>query len=84
MNISREQAATIPLAFLTAVLALFSEDSLNINKDPAHKKILIWGGSCMSSVSMIIRGGMLTPCSKRRTVRSTDCQVTWLGSCDGL
>ncbi|KAI9150053.1 hypothetical protein HJFPF1_09807 [Paramyrothecium foliicola] len=45
-NISAAQAATVPLAAGTAALALFSKDSLNIDKQTcAGETILIWGGS---------------------------------------
>lgn len=49
-NISLDQAATMPLASLTAFLAFFSAECLNIDlKESAHKSILIWGGSCKPS-----------------------------------
>jgi NADPH:quinone reductase-like Zn-dependent oxidoreductase len=46
-TIRPEEAATVPLAALTAVLALFSEDSLAIDKGTeVRESVLIWGGSC--------------------------------------
>ncbi|KAH6998701.1 chaperonin 10-like protein [Ilyonectria sp. MPI-CAGE-AT-0026] len=45
-NISLPQAATIPLASLTSLLALFSKDSLDINPNSgSDTTILIWGGT---------------------------------------
>ncbi|KAH7362620.1 chaperonin 10-like protein [Plectosphaerella cucumerina] len=50
-TIRPEEAATVPLAALTAVLALFSEDSLAIDKGTeVRESVLIWGGS--SSVGL--------------------------------
>lgn len=47
-GISVPQAATVPLAALTAYLALFSEGSLNIDRESASgTSLLVWGGSCM-------------------------------------
>ncbi|RBR15372.1 uncharacterized protein FIESC28_07386 [Fusarium coffeatum] len=44
-SISLPEAATIPLASLTAWLALFSRDSLNIDRNKPDNTVLIWGGS---------------------------------------
>ncbi|RGP72224.1 zinc-type alcohol dehydrogenase [Fusarium longipes] len=44
-NISLAEAATVPLASLTAWLALFSKDSLNIDRKRGGTPVLIWGGS---------------------------------------
>ncbi|KAF6835365.1 hypothetical protein CMUS01_05816 [Colletotrichum musicola] len=50
-NITPEEAATLPLASMTAWLALFSKDCLNIPRDSgSDTSILIWGGS--SSVGL--------------------------------
>jgi len=54
-NITLAQASTVPLASLTAYLALFSNDCLNINPNidetnVVGQPILIWGGS--SSVGL--------------------------------
>ncbi|KAI5465598.1 zinc-binding dehydrogenase family oxidoreductase [Mariannaea sp. PMI_226] len=50
-NITSPEAATVPLASLTAYLALFSKDCLNIDqKSRSNTNILIWGGS--SSVGL--------------------------------
>ena len=48
-GIDPEQAATVPLAACTALLALFSKDCLSIEKNSAET-VLIWGGSCMIPV----------------------------------
>ncbi|KAH6686376.1 chaperonin 10-like protein [Plectosphaerella plurivora] len=49
--ITPEEAASIPLAALTAVLALFSKNSLAIETNTeARESVLIWGGS--SSVGL--------------------------------
>lgn len=53
-NITLAQASTVPLASLTAYLALFSNDCLNINPNidetnVVGQPILIWGGSCKSA-----------------------------------
>ncbi|SPJ76456.1 related to C.carbonum toxD gene [Fusarium torulosum] len=44
-SISLQEAATVPLASLTAWLALFSKDSLNIDRNEPDTTVLIWGGS---------------------------------------
>ncbi|KAM0343273.1 hypothetical protein ACHAPU_008723 [Fusarium lateritium] len=44
-GISLQEAATIPLASLTAWLAFFSKDSLNIDRNKSDTTVLIWGGS---------------------------------------
>ncbi|KAF5026077.1 hypothetical protein F66182_1869 [Fusarium sp. NRRL 66182] len=44
-NISLQEAATIPLASLTAWIALFSPQCLNIDRTNSKESILIWGGS---------------------------------------
>ncbi|KAJ3530604.1 hypothetical protein NM208_g9251 [Fusarium decemcellulare] len=44
-NISLPEAATIPLASLTAWLAFFSKDCLNIDRTASDTTVLIWGGS---------------------------------------
>ncbi|KAF4966633.1 hypothetical protein FZEAL_10631 [Fusarium zealandicum] len=44
-NISMSQAATVPLASLTAWLALFSKDCLNIDRNASDTTVLVWGGS---------------------------------------
>ncbi|KAF9870974.1 hypothetical protein CkaCkLH20_11646 [Colletotrichum karsti] len=50
-NITPEEAATLPLASMTAWLALFSKDCLAIPRDSGHDaSVLIWGGS--SSVGL--------------------------------
>lgn len=42
-----DQLATVPLAACTSLLALFSKDSLAIDKAScAGQSILVWGGSC--------------------------------------
>ncbi|KAF3002345.1 hypothetical protein E8E14_007109 [Neopestalotiopsis sp. 37M] len=48
-GITPEQAATVPLASCTALLALFSKDCLNIPQKSGNT-VLIWGGS--SSVGL--------------------------------
>jgi NADPH:quinone reductase-like Zn-dependent oxidoreductase len=45
-NVSLREAATVPLASLTAWLAFFSKDSLNIDRTQSDTVVLIWGGSC--------------------------------------
>lgn len=45
-SISLTEAATIPLASLTAWLAFFSKDSLNIDRNKPDTTVLVWGGSC--------------------------------------
>ncbi|KAM0562187.1 hypothetical protein ACHAPJ_002632 [Fusarium lateritium] len=42
---SLQEAATVPLASLTAWLAFFSKDSLNIDRTKSDTTVLIWGGS---------------------------------------
>ncbi|KAF6828330.1 Zinc-type alcohol dehydrogenase-like protein C2E1P3.01-like protein 4 [Colletotrichum plurivorum] len=50
-NITPEEAATLPLASMTAWLALFFKDCLNIPRDSrSDTSVLIWGGS--SSVGL--------------------------------
>ncbi|TDZ16994.1 Trans-enoyl reductase fsa3 [Colletotrichum orbiculare MAFF 240422] len=50
-NVSSEEAATLPLASMTAWLALFSKDCLAIPRDSKSKtSLLVWGGS--SSVGL--------------------------------
>ncbi|OLN85193.1 Zinc-type alcohol dehydrogenase-like protein C2E1P3.01-like protein 4 [Colletotrichum chlorophyti] len=49
-NISPEEAATLPLASMTAWLALFSKDCLAIPRNGGSETVLIWGGS--SSVGL--------------------------------
>jgi NADPH:quinone reductase-like Zn-dependent oxidoreductase len=44
-SISLPEAATIPLASLTAWLAFFSKDSLNIDRNKPDNTVLVWGGS---------------------------------------
>ncbi|KAF5659931.1 zinc-binding oxidoreductase [Fusarium heterosporum] len=44
-SISLQEAATIPLASLTAWLAFFSKDSLKIDLNKSDTTVLIWGGS---------------------------------------
>uniref|UniRef100_A0A0D2XE37 Enoyl reductase (ER) domain-containing protein n=1 Tax=Fusarium oxysporum (strain Fo5176) TaxID=660025 RepID=A0A0D2XE37_FUSOF len=44
-NVSLREAATVPLASLTAWLAFFSKDSLNIDRTQSDTVVLIWGGS---------------------------------------
>ncbi|EYB27299.1 hypothetical protein FG05_07249 [Fusarium graminearum] len=44
-SISLTEAATIPLASLTAWLAFFSKDSLNIDRNKPDTTVLVWGGS---------------------------------------
>ncbi|KAF4338625.1 zinc-type alcohol dehydrogenase [Fusarium beomiforme] len=51
-NISLPEAATVPLASLTACLAFFSKDCLNIDRTKSDSKVLIWGGS--SSVGQYV------------------------------
>ena len=51
-SISREAASTVPLAAGTAWLALFSKDCLNIDRKRGNQNtVLVWGGSCTSSMS---------------------------------
>ena len=46
-GVSLASAATVPLASCTSLLALFSENSLNIPRETSAKEtVLIWGGSC--------------------------------------
>lgn len=48
-SISHEHDSTVPLAAATAWLALFSQDSLAINRDQTKgTSVLVWGGSCKS------------------------------------
>ncbi|KAI9037607.1 zinc-binding alcohol dehydrogenase family protein [Aspergillus affinis] len=49
-GLSREHASTVPLAATTAWLALYSKDSLNIDRNKTGTSILVWGGS--SSVGL--------------------------------
>ncbi|TDZ31093.1 Trans-enoyl reductase [Colletotrichum spinosum] len=50
-NVSLEEAATLPLASMTAWLALFSKDCLAIPRDSkSYTSLLVWGGS--SSVGL--------------------------------
>ncbi|KAJ5580695.1 GroES-like protein [Penicillium hetheringtonii] len=49
-TISREDASTVPLAAATAWLALYSENTLAIPREPSTgSSVLIWGGSCEQS-----------------------------------
>lgn len=45
-SISPAEAATVPLAAITAWLALFSKGCLNIARSNSQQTALIWGGSC--------------------------------------
>lgn len=55
-NITPEEAATLPLASMTAWLALFSQDCLNIPRDSGSEtSVLIWGGSCKSRPNSSLR-----------------------------
>ena len=46
-NLTRAEAATVPLAACTAWLALFSRSCLGMDqKQGPDNTILIWGGSC--------------------------------------
>ncbi|WYZ37982.1 hypothetical protein EsH8_II_001488 [Colletotrichum jinshuiense] len=70
-SISLEEAATLPLASMTAWLAFFSKDSLDIPRDSgSDTSVLIWGGS--SSVGLYavqiaaLHGfNVITTCSPR-------------------
>ncbi|GJC96409.1 zinc-binding oxidoreductase [Colletotrichum higginsianum] len=70
-NISLEEAATLPLASMTAWLALFSKDSLSISRDSgSDASILIWGGSSsVGSYAIQIAAlhglNVITTCSPR-------------------
>ncbi|KAH7267441.1 chaperonin 10-like protein [Fusarium redolens] len=44
-NISLREAATVPLASITAWLAFFSKDCLDIDRTKSDTVVLIWGGS---------------------------------------
>lgn len=48
-TMSGEEASTVPLASCTALLGLFSNESLALDAEAAEKSsVLIWGGSCKS------------------------------------
>ncbi|GJC89621.1 trans-enoyl reductase [Colletotrichum liriopes] len=70
-NISLEEAVTLPLASMTAWLALFSKSSLNIPRDSGSDiSVLIWGGSSSVGLYAIqiaaINGfNVITTCSPR-------------------
>jgi hypothetical protein len=73
-TIRPEEAVTVPLAVLTAVLALFSEDSLAIDEGTeVRESVLIWGGSCaFPALSSFSESPALTLFSERRPVRYPD------------
>ncbi|GKT57917.1 zinc-binding oxidoreductase [Colletotrichum tofieldiae] len=70
-NISLEEAVTLPLASMTAWLALFSKNCLNIPRDSGSDiSVLIWGGSSSVGLYAIqiaaINGfNVITTCSPR-------------------
>ncbi|KAH7129754.1 putative alcohol dehydrogenase [Dactylonectria estremocensis] len=70
-GISLEQAATVPLATVTALLALFSKECLNIETNARTKTtVLIWGGSSSVGLYAIQIAAMygldvVTTCSPR-------------------
>ncbi|KXH34009.1 hypothetical protein CSIM01_02344 [Colletotrichum simmondsii] len=70
-NISPEEAATIPLASMTAELALFSKECLAIPRESGSKTaVLIWGGSSSVGLYAIQIAAMqglkvVTTCSPR-------------------
>lgn len=61
------EAATIPLAAITAWLALFSKECLNIPRSSTQQTVLIWGGSCK------------TICHRLYEPRITDCASASVG-----
>ncbi|KXH54060.1 hypothetical protein CSAL01_01966 [Colletotrichum salicis] len=70
-NISPEEAATLPLASMTAWLALFSQECLAIPREDGSKtSVLIWGGSSSVGLYAIQIAAMqglnvVTTCSPR-------------------
>jgi NADPH:quinone reductase-like Zn-dependent oxidoreductase len=67
-SISLAEAATIPLASLTAWLAFFSKDSLNIDRNKSDTTVLIWGGSSSVGqyaiqIATILGFNIITTCS---------------------
>ncbi|KAH6963734.1 chaperonin 10-like protein [Fusarium avenaceum] len=69
-SISLQEAATVPLASLTAWLALFSKDSLNIDRNESDTTVLIWGGSSSVGqyaiqIAAISGFKIITTCSPR-------------------
>ncbi|KAG5659039.1 hypothetical protein KAF25_007592 [Fusarium avenaceum] len=69
-SISLQEATTVPLASLTAWLALFSKDSLNIDRNESDRTVLIWGGSSSVGqyaiqIAAISGFKIITTCSPR-------------------
>ncbi|KAF2008442.1 GroES-like protein [Aaosphaeria arxii CBS 175.79] len=69
-SIAPEQAATVPLAAATSALALFSEQSLHIDRKKKGTRVLIWGGSSSVGLYAIqiakLHGlGTITTCSPK-------------------
>ncbi|KAK1634532.1 chaperonin 10-like protein [Colletotrichum phormii] len=70
-NISPEEAATLPLASMTAWLVLFSQECLAIPREDGSKtSVLVWGGSSSAGLYAIQIAAMqglnvVTTCSPR-------------------